>query len=84
MNGLLSKVEKGYCLADKSQRALSFNQEEGTLSVTIPDELKQPRVTVVVLEIEDTEAKVIDETIQQEENGAIKLPVSKCEFALDG
>ncbi|WP_131453976.1 hypothetical protein [Neotamlana sedimentorum] len=71
-------------MADKSQRALSFNQEEGTLSVTIPDELKQPRVTVVVLEIEDTEAKVIDETIQQEENGAIKLPVSKCEFALDG
>jgi alpha-L-fucosidase len=82
LNGLLSKVNKAYCLADQSKQSLVFNQDGAELRITIPEELKQPRVTVVVLEIEDDEAKVINETIQQEENGAINLPIEKCEFAI--
>lgn len=82
LTGLLSKVTNAYCLADPSKQSLSFNQENETLSVTVPEALHQPRVTVVVLEIEDEVAKVIDETLQQEEDGSIKLPVSKCEFAI--
>ena len=82
LTGLLSKVKKAYCLADKSKRVLKFSQVNEKLSITIPKELKQPRVTVVVLEIEDQKAKVIDETIQQESNGLIHLPVAKCEFAI--
>ena len=82
LTGLLSKVNKAYVLSDTSKQALKFNQEREHLSVTIPSELKQPRVTVVVLEIEDKEAKVIDETLQQQDDGIIKLPVSKCEFAI--
>lgn len=82
LTGILSRVKNAYCLADDSKRALQFNQKKENLIITIPDELRQPRVTVVVLEIADKEAKVIDETIQQEKDGNIKLPVAKCEFAI--
>lgn len=82
LTGLLSKVDKAYCLADKSKQSLSFTQEKEHLSINVPEELHQPRVTVVVLEIEDETAKVIDETLQQETDGAIKLPVSKCDYAI--
>lgn len=82
LKGILSKVTKAYVLADKTQQSLHFEQENENLSVTVPKALRQPRVTVVVLEIEDQVAKVIDETIQQENDGTIKLPVSKCEFAI--
>jgi alpha-L-fucosidase len=81
LNGLLSKVKNAYCLADESKQALSFTQKNEKLTVTIPEKLKQPRVTVVVLEINDEQAKVVDETIQQASDGSIKLPVAKCEFA---
>ncbi len=82
LNGILSKVENAYCLADKSKQTLNFNQVKDYLSVTVPEELKQPRVTVVVLEISDKVPKVIDETIQQEKDGSIKLPVAECEYAV--
>ena len=82
LSGLLSKVNKAYCLADQSKQALVFKQDGAELSVTVPEKLKQPRVTVVVLEIADQEAKVIDETLQQEANGSIHLPVAKCDFAI--
>ena len=82
LDGLLSGVNKAWCLADKSKQSLEFKQDKAHLSLTIPEEIIQPRVTVVVLEIEDDEALVIDETLQQEEDGTIRLPVSKCEFAI--
>lgn len=82
LKGILSKVNKAYVLADKSQQRLTFSQENETFSVTVPEELHQSRVTVVVLEIEDKEAKIVDETLQQEPEGTIKLPVSKCEFSI--
>jgi alpha-L-fucosidase len=82
LTGILSKVNKVYCLADKSQQLLIFDQNKEKLSITVPEGLHQPRVTVVVLEIEDDQAKVFDETLQQEVDGSIKLPVSKCEFAI--
>lgn len=80
LDGLLSKVNKAYCLADETKQALRFTQTKEKLTLTIPEKLKQPRVTVVVLEINDEQAKVIDETIQQGKDGSIKLPVAKCEF----
>jgi alpha-L-fucosidase len=82
LTGLLSKVTNAYCLADSLQQSLTFDQKNEKLSVTIPTNLIQPRVTVIVLEIEDVEAKVIDETLQQEQDGTIQLPVAKCEFAI--
>jgi len=82
LTGILSRVKNAYCLADNSKQALQFYQKTENLSITIPDDLWQPRVTVVVLEIADKEAKVIDETLQQEKDGIIKLPVAKCEFAV--
>jgi len=82
LTGILSRVKNAYCLADNSKQALQFFQETENLSITIPDDLWQPRVTVIVLEIADKEAKVIDETLQQEKDGIIKLPVAKCEFAV--
>ncbi len=81
LNGILSKVENAYCLADKSKQSLKFSQKKEKLSVFIPEALWQPRVTVVVLEIKDDAARVIDETLQQQANGEIHLPVAKCEFA---
>jgi alpha-L-fucosidase len=82
LNGLLSKVNKAYCLADKEKAALAFDQSEEVIKIRIPEELKQEQVTVIVLEIEDEVAKVIDDTLQQEKNGIIKLPVEKCEFEI--
>ena len=82
LNGLLSKVNKAYCLADKEMRALYFDQSKEALKIRIPEELKQSKVTVIVLEIEEKVAKVIDDTLQQEKNGVIKLPVEKCEFEI--
>ncbi|WP_299668888.1 alpha-L-fucosidase [uncultured Polaribacter sp.] len=82
LTGLLSKVNNAYCLADPSKQSLVFNQDGAVLNITVPEELWQPRVTVVVLEIEDDEAKVIDETLQQKQNGTINLPVAKSEFAI--
>jgi alpha-L-fucosidase len=82
LNGLLSKVNKAYCLADKEMAALSFDQSEEAIKIRIPEALKQQKVTVIVLEIEDEIAKVIDETLQQEKNGIINLPVEKCEFEI--
>jgi len=82
LTGILSKVTNAYCLADKAKQALVFSQNKENLSVSVPDELKQPRVTVVVLEIAEENAKVVDETIQQQNDGVIKLPVEKCEYAI--
>ena len=82
LEGILSKVNKAYILADKSKQSLEFRQKKAYLNITIPEELKQSMVTVVVLETKDNEAKVIDETLQQEKDGRILLPVSKCEFAV--
>ena len=82
LTGILSKVNNAYVLADVSKQALAFKQENEKLSVKVPNKLKQPRVTVVVLEIANEEAKVIDETLQQQKDGTIRLPVSKCEFAI--
>ena len=69
LTGILSRVKNAYCLADNSKQALQFYQKTENLSITIPEDLWQPRVTVVVLEIADKEAKVIDETLQQEKDG---------------
>ena len=80
--GILSKVKKAYCLADPSKQDLDFRQNKEKISITVPTKLREPLVTVVVLEISDTEARVIDETIQQEADGKINLPVAKCEFAV--
>ncbi len=82
LDGILSKVNKVYCLADPSKKALTFQQDDEKLRIAVPNELHQPRVTVIVLEIEDQEAKVFDETLQQQADGSIQLPVSKCEFAI--
>ncbi|MDO7172394.1 alpha-L-fucosidase [Mariniflexile sp. AS56] len=82
LNGILSNVKKAYCLADKEKNNLAFTQSEDTIKITIPEVLKQPRVTVVVLEIEDEIAKVVDETLQQQKDGTIKLPVEKSEFEI--
>jgi len=82
LNGVLSKVKKVYCLADESKKELKFSQKKAHFSVTIPNDLIQEKVTVIVLEIEDEEAEVVDETLQQEKDGSIKLPVAKCEFAI--
>ncbi|MFC2090028.1 alpha-L-fucosidase [Bacteroidota bacterium] len=80
LSGILSKVKNAYCLADKSKQSLSVEQKREKMSITIPQSLWQPRVTVVVLEIKDEEARIVDETIQQAEDGSIQLPASKCEF----
>lgn len=82
LNGLLSKVKKAYCLADETQQSLVFSQKKSALSVSIPNDLIQERITVVVLEIEDEEAHIVDETLQQEKDGSIKLAAAKCEFAI--
>jgi alpha-L-fucosidase len=82
LKGLLSKVKNAYCLADQSKQSLEFRQKKEDLTITVPEDLQQPRITVVVLEIADPEARVIDETLQQETDGVIKLPVAKCEYAI--
>ena len=82
LTGLLSKVKKAYCLSDASQKSLSFDQDNAELSITVPKALRQPLVTVVVLEIADETAEVIDETLQQKADGRLNLPVAKCEFAI--
>ncbi|CAA6676313.1 MULTISPECIES: alpha-L-fucosidase [unclassified Lentimonas] len=82
LDGILSKVTNAYCLADSTQQSLEVQQKGAHLSVSIPEEHRQPRITVVVLEMEDEVARVVDETIQQAPNGAISLPVSQCEFAI--
>lgn len=82
LSGLLSKVNKAYCLADETMQPLEFYQEGAELSVSIPKSSIAPRVTVIVLEIANQKAQVIDETIQQEVNGSLHLPVAQCEFAI--
>ena len=80
LHGLISKVNKAYCLADESKQPLDFNQKKEHLSISVPSDLIQPRITVVVLEIKDEEPKVIDETLQQQPDGSILLPAAKCEY----
>ena len=82
LKGILSPVKKAYCLADPSRRDLDFNQKKEVLTVNIPEKLIQPHVTVVVLEIPDKEARVMDETIQQNRDGSIQLPVAHCEYSI--
>jgi alpha-L-fucosidase len=80
LKGILSKVNKAYTLADPKKRLLNVNQTKQSLRIDVPESLKQPRVTVVVLEIDDITARVVDETIQQDQTGTIKLPVAKSEY----
>ena len=81
LEGVLSQVTNAYCLADPEKRSLKVNQKGELISVSVPEILRQERVTVVLLEIADQVALVVDETLQQKEYGIIKLPVSRCEFA---
>lgn len=82
LEGLLSKVNKAYCLADKTQQSLTVEQNGSHLTVTLPDELKQPHVTVIVLDLDDEIPQVVDETIQQRADGSIRLPVSNCDYSV--
>ena len=75
-------MKKAYCLADPKKRSLNVNQQVQLIRVDVPKELRQEHVTVVVLEIADEVARVIDETLQQEDDGSIKMPVSRCEYAI--
>jgi len=82
LDGLLSRVDKAYVLADETRRPLEITQEGERIRVAVPDDLRQPRVTVVVLDIADTIAQVADETLQQNSDGVIELPVAKSEYAI--
>ncbi|MDQ8179566.1 alpha-L-fucosidase [Pelagicoccus sp. SDUM812005] len=82
LDGVLSKVKKAYVLADTQRTPLKVKQKGATIRVNVPEKLRQEHVTVVTLEIADEVAKVVDETLQQEKDGSIKLPVSRCEFAI--
>ena len=82
LDGLLSNVKKAYALADVSKQPLKFIQHESQLSIHLPDEKKQSRVTVIVLDIEDEIPRVIDETIQQADDGSISMPVAHCEYSV--
>jgi alpha-L-fucosidase len=63
LSGLFSKVKKAYGLADPSKAPLAFKQENEKLTITLSPNQIQPRVTVVVLEIDEEYANVVDETI---------------------
>lgn len=82
LEGVISNVKNAYVLADSEKTPLKVKQKKDRISVTVPENLRQKHVTVIVLEIADQVAKVIDETLQQEKDGSIKLPVSHCEFAI--
>lgn len=82
LEGVLSKVKKAYILADREKTPLKVKQKDANIRVTVPENLRQKHVTVVVVEIADEVAKVVDETLQQEKDGSIKLPASRCEFAI--
>jgi len=82
LDGLLSKVSRAYLLADSSERPLSFVQKDARVSVLVPTAIQQPRVTVVVLETGDEVAQVVDETLQQDSDGTIRLPVAKSEYSI--
>jgi alpha-L-fucosidase len=82
LSGILSRVTNAYCLADPAKLPLMVQQDGAQLRVHLPENLWQPRITVVVLEMEDETICVVDETLQQEPDGVIRLPVSKCEFAI--
>jgi alpha-L-fucosidase len=80
LDGILTKVTNAYCLADPKKKQLQFSQKGRHIEVNVPKRLRQPHVTVVVLEIEEEQARVVDETLQQRKDGVIQLPVAKCEF----
>jgi alpha-L-fucosidase len=82
LTGILSTVNRAYVLADSSRRALDIEQTQDRIRIAVPEDVQQPRVTVVVLEIADEEARVVDETLRQEAHGMIRLPVAKCEYAI--
>lgn len=82
LNGVLSEVTNAYCLSDPNKKPLAVSQEGDRILVNVPENLRQPKVTVVVLEMADEVIRVVDETLQQKKDGSIKLPVAKCEFAI--
>ncbi|WP_233268044.1 hypothetical protein [Algibacter sp. L3A6] len=69
-------------MSDIQQKGLSFKQEKDFVKIDVPDSLRDPKVTVVVLDLEDEIAKVVDETLQQQKDGSIVLPVEKCEYKI--
>jgi alpha-L-fucosidase len=80
LKGILSTVNNAYALADADKRALKVSQTKGSILINVPESLKQPRVTVIVLDIADATARVVDETIQQSTSGKISLPVAQSEY----
>ena len=82
VSGILSKVKNAYGLADASKKPIAFKQDNENLTVTLSKDQVQPKVTVIVLEIDEEQAKTVDETIQQTADGSLLLPVEKCEFAI--
>lgn len=82
LKGILSKVTNAYCLSDPNKKLLDVKQGADQISLKVPENLIQDKVTVVVLEMADQVIRVVDENLQQEKDGSIKLPVSKCEFEI--
>lgn len=80
--GVLSSVTNAYVLADPARTSLKVKQQGEMIRVHVPENLHQKHVTVVVLEIADEVARVVDETLQQAADGSIKMPAAKCEFAI--
>lgn len=82
LDGLLTKVNKAFVLTDSEKRPLEFRQSKESFELDLPSEGLEPRVTVVVLEMDEEQARVADETIRPRADGSISLPVSNCEYEI--
>lgn len=74
IDGLLSRVESAYLLADENRQLLSINQEGRSLQVTLPKEIKAEAMTVLALSLDSSALRIADQTIQAFDN-VFELPV---------
>lgn len=79
-----NRVTKAYLLADPKRTPLSFTQEGGTVSLTLPPQAPDPQISVLALEVEGPLNRPNNDPMTQSSDGTLKLDANTAEIRNDG
>ena len=79
-----NRVTHAYLLADPKRAPLSFTQEGGTVSLTLPTHAPDPQISVLALEVEGRLNRPNNDPMTQSSDGSLKLDVNTAEIRNDG
>jgi hypothetical protein len=79
-----NRVTKACLLADSKRAPLSFTQEGGTVSVTLPTQAPDPQISVLALDVVGPLTRPNNDPLAQASDGTLTLGAGSAEIRNDG